>query len=73
MQKMHTKIFKIYLSRSKTYKKASLIIIKKNNIKMTWTVLKEVIGQNSSRRQRFLNKINLETKFKTSTDNSQKL
>ena len=40
---------------------------------MTWTALKEVIGKNSSRRQRFLNKINLETKFKTSTDNSQKL
>ena len=35
---------------------------------MTWSVIKEVIGNNSSRRQMFPNKINLGSIFITSTD-----
>ena len=39
----------------------------KNNMKMTWSVVKEAIGKNSSRRQEFPNKIDLGSKFITST------
>ena len=35
---------------------------------MTWSVIKEAIGKNSSRRQKFPNKINLGSKFITSAD-----
>ena len=42
---------------------SDLIIKYKNNIKMTWSVIKEAIGINSSRRQKFPNKINLGSKF----------
>ena len=35
---------------------------------MTWSVIKEAIDKNSSRRQKFPNKTNLESKFITSTD-----
>ena len=40
----------------------------KNNMKITGSVIKEAIGKNSSRRQNFPNKINLGSKFITSTD-----
>ena len=40
----------------------------KNNIKMTWSVVKEAIGKNSSRRQNFPNKIDSGSKFIASTD-----
>ena len=36
-------------------------------MKMTWSVVKEAIGKNSSRRQKFPNKIDLGSKFITST------
>ena len=39
---------------------------------MTWSVIKEAIGKNSSRRQNFTNKINLGSKFTTSTDSIAK-
>ena len=35
---------------------------------MTWSVIKEAIGKNSSRRQKFPKEINLESKFITSTE-----
>ena len=35
---------------------------------MTWSVTKEDIGKNYSRRQKFPNNINLESKFITNTD-----
>ena len=35
---------------------------------MTWSVVKEAIGKNSSRRQNFPNKIDLGSKFIASTD-----
>ena len=40
----------------------------KNNKKITWSVIKEAIGKNSSRRQKFPKKIDLGSKFITSTD-----
>ena len=39
----------------------------KNNINMTWSVIKEAIGKNS-RRQKFPKKINLGSRFTTITD-----
>ena len=39
---------------------ANLITKYKNNIKMTWPFLKEVLDKNSSRRLKSPNKINLE-------------
>ena len=50
-------------------KRFSKLMIKyKNNINMTWSVINETIGTNSSWRQKFPNKINLGSKFITSTD-----
>ena len=47
----------------------SNIIIKcKNDIKMSWSVIKEAIGKYSCGRQKFPNKINLWSKFRASTD-----
>ena len=40
----------------------------KSNIKMTCPFIKEVIGKNSSWQQKFPNKVNLGSKFITSTD-----
>ena len=51
---------------------SNLIIKYKNNVKMTWSVIKEAIGKNSSRWQKFPNKINLENKFIKSTDSIAK-
>ena len=39
---------------------------------MTWSVIKEAIGKNSSRQQKSPNKINLRSKFITSTDSIAK-
>ena len=68
---MLTKIIKLCLNRSKNVQEefiSNLIMKYKNNVKMTWSVIKQAIGKNSSRRQKFPNKINLGSKFITSTD-----
>ena len=38
---------------------SNLIMKYKNNLKMTWSVIKEAIGKNSSPQQKLPNKINL--------------
>ena len=47
---------------------SNLIIKCKNNIKITWSVIKEAIGKNPALQEKFPNKINLGSKFITSTD-----
>ena len=58
--------------RAKRIHFSNLIMKYKNNIKMTWSVIKETIRKNSSLRQKFPNKINLGSKFITSTDSITK-
>ena len=41
-------------------------------MKMAWSVIKEAIGKNSSRRQKFPSEIDLGSKFITSTDSIAK-
>ena len=60
---------KLFEQIKKHAKRLSNLIMKyRNNIKMTWSVIKEAIATNSSRRLKFPNKINLGSKFITSTD-----
>ena len=67
--KKHTKNYKNLLEqiRKRKYKKIKIQKYK-NNIKLTWSVIREVIDKKSSRRQKFPNKINLGSRFITSTD-----
>ena len=66
--KSYKNLFEQIKKRAKSLHFSNLIITYKNNIKMTWSVIKEAIGKNSSRRQKFPKEINLESKFITSTE-----
>ena len=66
--KSYKNLFEQIKKRAKSLHFSNLIITYKNNIKMTWSVIKEAIGKNSSLRQKFPKEINLESKFITSTE-----
>ena len=52
-------LFEQIKKRAKRLHFSKLIIKNKNNMKMAWSVIKEAIGRNSSRRQKFPNEIDL--------------
>ena len=70
--KNYKNLFEQIKKRAKRLPFSNLIRKYKSNNKLTWSVVKEVIGKNSSWRQNFSNKINLGSKFITSTDSVAK-
>ena len=66
--KNYKNLFEQITKRARRFYFSNLIIKYKNNIKMTWSVIKEARGKIFSWRQNFTNKINLGSKFITSAD-----
>ena len=52
--KNYKNLFQQIKKPAKRFHFSNLIIKYKNNIKMTWSVIKEAIGKNSSQRQKFI-------------------
>ena len=69
---MHTKIYKTLFEQIKKCAKrlhfSNLVKKYKNDIKMTWSVIKGATVKNFCRRQKFPKKIKLGSKLITSTD-----